>query len=125
MNIVNGYPSTTRAHSLIHIISFRRWLADDSDLFFSFYKHYHIALKAYFGDSSDTSFMSSTSPFAYIASPGYLHFAGFFLQKLDLLIYNREVYTITGYNLNSNGTWQMHMPKSNACDMAKKAYNMG
>ncbi|CAG8608543.1 10392_t:CDS:2 [Paraglomus brasilianum] len=100
----------------------KRWLADDSDLFFSFYKHYHIALKSYFADSSDES---STSPFVYIASPGYLHFAGFFLQKLDLLIYNREVYAITGYNLNSNGTWQIHTPKTNACDMAKKAYNMG
>ncbi|CAJ0632570.1 5668_t:CDS:2 [Entrophospora sp. SA101] len=41
----------------------RRWQSDDSELFFSFYKHYHIVLKSYLNIPNSIAFKSMTPPF--------------------------------------------------------------
>ncbi|CAG8744910.1 32152_t:CDS:10 [Gigaspora margarita] len=74
----------------------RRWQSDDSELFFSFYKHYHIVLKSYIISylSTSTSPKLMTPPFQYITAPGYVHLASFFLLKIESLIH-RNIHTIT------------------------------
>ncbi|RIB16117.1 hypothetical protein C2G38_2247229 [Gigaspora rosea] len=74
----------------------RRWQSDDSELFFSFYKHYHIVLKSYIISylSTSTSPKLMTPPFQYITAPGYVHLASFFLLKVESLIH-RNIHTIT------------------------------
>ncbi|CAG8518009.1 13784_t:CDS:2 [Funneliformis caledonium] len=74
----------------------RRWQSDDSELFFSFYKHYHIVLKAYLAShlTASGSVKIMTPPFEYITAPGYIHLASFFLLKIESLIH-RNIHTIT------------------------------
>ncbi|CAG8723393.1 6753_t:CDS:2, partial [Cetraspora pellucida] len=74
----------------------RRWQSDDSELFFSFYKHYHIVLKSYIISylSTSTSPKLMTPPFQYATAPGYVHLASFFLLKIESLIH-RNIHTIT------------------------------
>ncbi|CAG8537061.1 6232_t:CDS:10, partial [Ambispora leptoticha] len=83
----------------------RRWQSDDSELFFSFYKHYHVVLKNYLSphlSSLATSTTATTSPSSkflsnpvnYITTPGYLHLSAFFLNKIESLVH-RNIHTIT------------------------------
>ncbi|RIA81284.1 hypothetical protein C1645_790746 [Glomus cerebriforme] len=74
----------------------RRWQSDDSELFFSFYKHYHVVLKSYLAShfTKSGSVKTITPPFEYITAPGYIHLASFFLLKIESLIH-RNIHTIT------------------------------
>ncbi|GES89401.1 hypothetical protein GLOIN_2v1649015 [Rhizophagus clarus] len=72
----------------------RRWQSDDSELFFSFYKHYHVVLKSYLASHFARSVKTMTPPFDYITAPGYIHLASFFLLKIESLIH-RNIHTIT------------------------------
>ncbi|KAI9273919.1 hypothetical protein EDC94DRAFT_593188 [Helicostylum pulchrum] len=74
----------------------RRWKSDDSELFFSFYRHYHSTLKSY---------VMAVHPIIHrqqlhqrnailMVSPGYMYFASFFAGKVDSLI-NREINSVT------------------------------
>ncbi|KAG2234425.1 hypothetical protein INT48_007173 [Thamnidium elegans] len=74
----------------------RRWKSDDSELFFSFYRHYHSTLKSY---------VTAVHPIInrqqlhqrnaiLMISPGYMYFASFFAGKVDSLI-NREINSVT------------------------------
>lgn len=73
-----------------------RWQSDDSELFFSFYKHYHVVLKLYLTPylSALRSSEFMTPPSHYVTAPGYIHLASFFLLKIESLIH-RNIHTIT------------------------------
>ncbi|PKK74742.1 DUF1765-domain-containing protein [Rhizophagus irregularis] len=72
----------------------RRWQSDDSELFFSFYKYYHVVLKSYLASHFTRSVKTATPPFEFITAPGYIHLASFFLLKIESLIH-RNIHTIT------------------------------
>ncbi|RHZ75234.1 hypothetical protein Glove_216g152 [Diversispora epigaea] len=85
----------------------RRWQSDDSELFFSFYKHYHVVLKSYLAPYLATlaASKSMTPPSHYVTAPGYIHLASFFLLKIESLIH-RNIHTITTviqYEHSKNG----------------------
>ncbi|CAO3590350.1 unnamed protein product [Absidia cylindrospora] len=69
----------------------RRWQSDDSELFFSFYRHYHVALKTYVTagfPSIHTHDLSQRNTMLAV-SPGYLYLASYFAGKIDALLHCR------------------------------------
>ncbi|CAJ0632569.1 5667_t:CDS:10 [Entrophospora sp. SA101] len=116
----------------------RRWQSDDSELFFSFYKHYHIVLKSYLNIPNSIAFKSMTPPFEYIIAPGYIHLASFFLLKIESLIH-RNIHTITTViqfeqprgNLNNSGNNSSNnnsnniSPTTNTINIDATAIGMG
>lgn len=96
----------------------RRWQSDDSELFFAFYKHYHVVLKEYMHQthigappySNVSNIMvppssvvpntkvpaSSDMPKTMVlsAAPAYVFLAAFFQEKIDSLLH-REINSVT------------------------------
>ncbi|KAI7876826.1 DUF1765-domain-containing protein [Lichtheimia hyalospora FSU 10163] len=74
----------------------RRWQSDDSDLFFSFYRHYHATLgsmlvRAY--PSVSTQELHRRNMFL-ASSPGYVYFAAYFADKINSLL-KRQLHQVT------------------------------
>ena len=73
-----------------------RWQSDDSDLFFSFYRHYHATLgsmlvRAY--PSVSTQELHRRNMFL-ASSPGYVYFAAYFADKINSLL-KRQLHQVT------------------------------
>ncbi|ORZ06860.1 hypothetical protein BCR42DRAFT_155645 [Absidia repens] len=76
----------------------RRWQSDDSELFFSFYRHYHVALKTYVTaefPSIHTHDLSQRNTMLAV-SPGYLYLASYFAGKIDALLH-RRLHSVTTF----------------------------
>ncbi|KAI8583756.1 hypothetical protein K450DRAFT_195503 [Umbelopsis ramanniana AG] len=74
----------------------RRWQSDDSELFFAFYKHYHMVLKEYLQPmNAGLGHRSSQHNTAMLsAAPAYVFLASFFQGKIDSLLH-REINSVT------------------------------
>ncbi|KAF9187305.1 hypothetical protein BGZ50_002018 [Haplosporangium sp. Z 11] len=77
----------------------RRWQSDDSELFFAFYRHYHICLAQYLEGPLQRvqvggSETSAVAPKVYAGAPGYLYLSAFFLTKIEGLVH-REIHPVT------------------------------
>ncbi|KAI8641351.1 hypothetical protein BD408DRAFT_418368 [Parasitella parasitica] len=87
----------------------RRWESDDSELFFSFYRHYHVILSTYIkARYPDLSrFRIHRRNLILTVCPGYMCLASYFASKLHLLT-QRQICSVTnggiGINSSSSGT---------------------
>ncbi|CEP11861.1 hypothetical protein [Parasitella parasitica] len=81
----------------------RRWESDDSELFFSFYRHYHAILgtfmKARYSDMSQ--FRLHRRNLILTVCPGYMCMASYFASKLHLLT-QREICSVTNGGVGTN-----------------------
>ncbi|KAI8096494.1 uncharacterized protein BX664DRAFT_60295 [Halteromyces radiatus] len=69
----------------------RRWQSDDSELFFSFYRHYHVTLKTYVTAVYPTIYKYDLQErnTMLAVSPGYTYLAAYFAGKIDSLLHRR------------------------------------
>ncbi|KAG0256048.1 hypothetical protein BG011_004769 [Mortierella polycephala] len=77
----------------------RRWQSDDSELFFAFYRHYHICLAQYLEGPLQRiqvggNEASAATSRVYAGAPGYLYLSAFFLTKIEGLVH-REIHPVT------------------------------
>jgi hypothetical protein len=75
----------------------RRWQSDDSELFFTFYKHYHVVLKEYLQQPISASLINRSTQLKTAmlsAAPAYVFLAAFFQGKIDSLLH-REINSVT------------------------------
>ncbi|CAO3688303.1 unnamed protein product [Umbelopsis vinacea] len=75
----------------------RRWQSDDSELFFAFYKHYHLVLKEYLQRANlAIPCLNTTKHKTTMLSiaPAYVFLAAFFQGKIDSLLH-REINSVT------------------------------
>ncbi|OBZ90580.1 hypothetical protein A0J61_01365 [Choanephora cucurbitarum] len=74
----------------------KRWRGDDSELFFSFYQHYHYILSQNIalvqGPSKHRRLHQRNATLSIL--PGYVYFASFISSKIESLI-RREIYSVT------------------------------
>ncbi|KAI8338005.1 hypothetical protein BC941DRAFT_424335 [Chlamydoabsidia padenii] len=85
----------------------RRWKSDDSELFFSFYRHYHTIIKTYImaGYPSTHKYSLHQTNTMLAVSPGYMYFASYFAGKIDSLLHRRlHSVTTTVSSVDKNST---------------------
>ncbi|CAO3634770.1 unnamed protein product [Cunninghamella blakesleeana] len=84
----------------------RRWQSDDSELFFSFYRHYHVTLKTYITNAfpSMNKLNLQQRNLILSISPGYLFLASYFSGKIEALLHFKlnSVTTTTPTNTKNN-----------------------
>ncbi|EPB87912.1 hypothetical protein HMPREF1544_05319 [Mucor circinelloides 1006PhL] len=83
----------------------RRWTSDDSELFFSFYRHYHATLKIYMAARYPnlSQLRLYQRNLLLCVSPGYLCLASYFASKLHLLT-QREICSVTNGGVGANNS---------------------
>ena len=81
----------------------RRWESDDSELFFSFYRHYHVALKTSIiaRYNNMCQFRLHQRNLILTISPGYMCLASYFSSKLHSLT-QREICSVTNGGVGTN-----------------------
>lgn len=83
----------------------RRWESDDSELFFSFYRHYHVALKTSIiaRYNNMCQFRLHQRNLILTISPGYMCLASYFASKLHSLT-QREICSVTNGRVGTSNS---------------------
>ncbi|KAI8071380.1 hypothetical protein BC940DRAFT_294314 [Gongronella butleri] len=99
----------------------RRWQSDDSELFFWFYRHYHVTMQSYLLQACTCGLSVAQRHGVLVCAPGYAYLAGYVGSKMQALL-NMQLYSVTTIDsqtpATSNTTSSSSPPSSQSSSLS-------